>query len=338
MKPVWVSGLGAVSPAGWGVEPLLEAVQNGKPLATGEVEGPRTFRARLVPRPTTRPAILSHPRLRRSSPISQYAAAAAQQAVQNLPCLIEEIGILFSTMCGSVRYTRRFYAETLDDPSTASPILFPETVFNAPASHVAAALQAPVPAYSLVGDSSVFLQALATGANWVASGFVKAALVIAAEESDWSVLEGWRLFSRKTVTAEGAAAICLTSAPVNENPISLEQVYDPFPFEAWGSPQTATAELARQMPPPIEGEYLVDSRSGIPHPDAIENALWPSWPGPRTSPRAILGEAMTAATGWQCIIAASLLAQSPPRGTTFARVVSVGCNHQSMGARLARSI
>ncbi len=337
MKPVWISGLGAVSPAGWGVEPLLDAVRVGSPLSTIAVDGPRTFQARLVPRPTSRPAILSHPRLRRSSSISQYAAAAAEEAVQQLPCGMEELGILFSTMCGSVRYTRRFYAETLENPSTASPILFPETVFNAPASHVAAALQAPVPAYSIVGDSSVFLQALATGANWVASGFVKAALIIAAEESDWSVMEGWRLFSRHTIMAEGAAALCLTSVPPQDNPVLLEGVYDPFPFDAWGSPQAATAGLARQMPPATPGEYLVDSRSGIPCSDTLENALWPSWSGQRTSPRAILGEAMSAATGWQCVIAASLLAGSPMDNATHARIVSVGCNHQAMGARLARS-
>jgi len=32
------------------------------------------------------------------------------------------------------------YDETLRDPTTASPLFFPETVFNAPASHIAALL------------------------------------------------------------------------------------------------------------------------------------------------------------------------------------------------------
>ena len=50
------------------------------------------------------------------------------------------LGIVACTMAGSVAYSRRFYEEVLREPATASPLVFPETVFNAPASHLAAYL------------------------------------------------------------------------------------------------------------------------------------------------------------------------------------------------------
>ena len=40
----------------------------------------------------------------------------------------------------SIRYSERFFGEVLENPATASPMLFPETVMNAPASHMAAYL------------------------------------------------------------------------------------------------------------------------------------------------------------------------------------------------------
>ena len=70
-------------------------------------------------------------------------------------------------MSGSVNYSRRFYDETLKDPATASPLVFPETVFNAPASHLAALLGTTAINYTLVGDPGTFLQGIALAADWL---------------------------------------------------------------------------------------------------------------------------------------------------------------------------
>jgi len=332
MNPVTIHGMGAVSPAGWGVPALRQALEQQSPIPTQPIEGPRPFRARMVPPPTKRPAVLKHARLRRSSPISQFAAAAAMEALCDIPCPPDELGIVFSTMCGSVRYTRRFYAEALENPATASPILFPETVFNAPASHVAAATGASVPAYTLVGDSSIFLQALALGAQWVASGFVQCSLVIAAEETDWTVLEGWRAFTRGTVLAEGAAAVCLSCEPASGAGIALASITDPIPFSTTVSPLSATRRLRDQMNSLEPGELLCDGRSGEAQTEALETDVWSSWPGPRISPKTILGEGMAAAVGWQCIAALDRLQSRTSPAVAAARVTAVGCNHQAIAA------
>ena len=84
MSGIFVRGVGAVSPAGWGVEPLLEALRAGVPLPDQSLPAPssdRSYPARLVPPPATRPGWLAHPRLRRASAISHYAMAAALEAL-----------------------------------------------------------------------------------------------------------------------------------------------------------------------------------------------------------------------------------------------------------------
>ena len=87
-----------------------------------------------------------------------------------------ELGIIVCVLSGCVNYSRRFYDETLKDPGTASPLVFPETVFNAPASHISAFLGSMAVNYTLVGDAGTFLQGLATGANWLIEGKVSECL------------------------------------------------------------------------------------------------------------------------------------------------------------------
>ena len=90
-------------------------------------------------------------------------------------------------LAGLVTYSRRFYEEVLRDPATASPLIFPETVFNAPASHLAAYLGSTAPNCTLVGDDGMFLQGLALAAQWLMEDEIDGCVVIGAEELDWLV-------------------------------------------------------------------------------------------------------------------------------------------------------
>ena len=73
MSRVFVKGWGAVSPAGWGTAALIQALDGGIPLPPSELARPgwqKALRVRCVPKPQARPTFLSHPRLRRSSPMA----------------------------------------------------------------------------------------------------------------------------------------------------------------------------------------------------------------------------------------------------------------------------
>src|SRR5881296_3303774 len=226
---LFVHGIGAVSPAGWGVLPLREALAKGEPMPVKELTRPgwtRSLRVRPVPPPSPRP--LSHARLRRTSPITQYAVAAALEALGEDAARVNsgalKLGIILCVMTGCVNYSRRFYDETLKDPATASPLVFPETVFNAPASHLAALLGTNAINYTLVGDPGTFLQGLALAADWLRRGEADGCLVLGAEEMDWLTADAFRLFTRSLVLSEGAGALYLRRESTGASGIALHCV------------------------------------------------------------------------------------------------------------------
>jgi len=132
MNPIFIVGHGAVSPAGWGVPPLRDALRKNEAIPTEELNRPgwgHPLHVRQVPSQTARPSFLSHARLRRASPITHYAVAAALEALGDDAAKVANgslrLGIILCVMTGCVNYSRRFYSEVLHEPATASPILFP---------------------------------------------------------------------------------------------------------------------------------------------------------------------------------------------------------------------
>jgi hypothetical protein len=335
---VFVRGVGAVSPAGWGVPALLQAVQAGQPLPTKELARPgwnRPLRVRQVPTPAPRPTFLGHPRLRRTSPVSQFAAAAAIEALGGdlEASRGKRLGIVFCTFAGTMNYSRRFFDETLRDPATASPLIFPETVFNAPASHLAALLGSTGVAYTLMGDPGVFLQGIALAADWLCSGKVDACLVIGAEEMDWLPADAVRLFNRSYIMSEGAGALCLTTAAAA---VELACVTDSHNYSRQVDCRQATGQMRQELAPnPGPSALLCDGVQGIPRLDRAELAAWADWPGARCSPKIIVGEGMAAAAAWQCAVAVNAV----QTGMGKQSLVSIaGCNQQAIGAKFRAAV
>jgi hypothetical protein len=234
---ILVHGLGAVSPAGWGVPALRAALERGQPLPARDLPRPgwdKPLRARTVPPPSPKPAFLGHPRLRRTSPITQFAVGAALEALDGDVARVSSgeirLGIVLCVMTGCVNYSRRFYDETWRDPATASPLIFPETVFNAPSSHLAAMLGTTAINYTLVGDPGTFVQGLVLAADWLLADRVDSCLVLGAEELDWLTADAFRMFTRNVVLSEGAGAIYLRRVWPGEPTIALGTVTEPRLF------------------------------------------------------------------------------------------------------------
>ena len=336
MSRIFVRGVGAVSPAGWGVEPLLAAVQGAQPLPVKELSRPgwtKPLRARAVPPPDPRPVFFSHARLRRSSPISQYAVAAALEALGGDIAKVNDgslrLGIVCCVMSGCVNYSRRFYDEVLREPSTASPLVFPETVFNAPSSHLAALLGTNVINYTLVGDPGTFVQGLALGAQWLNEGLVDGCLVVGSEEMDWLTADAFRLFTRQLVLSEGAGALYLRGDAGEGRGVELAAITDSHLFWDRAGRMTAASRVATQLSS-APADSLCDSLQDIPLLDEPDAAAWAGWRGARLSPRKVLGEGLMAASGWQCVLASAAVQRG---GAREALVSVVGCNQQAIGAR-----
>jgi hypothetical protein len=331
VSDVVVGGIGVVSPAGWGVKALREAVWSRqpcpvKPLARPELDKP--LRVRHVPTPAERPACFLHPRLRRSSPITRFAVSAGLEALGKNE--VTRLGIISCVMSGCVQYSRRFYHEVLEDPAGASPLLFPETVFNAPASHLGSVLGNVSINYTLVGDPGAFLQGLALGASWVGSARVDGCLIVGAEEADWVTAESFRMFQKGFLLAEGAGAIYLRK-PRQESEVALRSVTDSHLF----SSRCSRVEAAKAMRVELPGaELLVDGTQGLPRYDRPELDAWRDWPGERLSPKLVLGEGLMAATPWQCVAAIDALQQER---FSSALISVVGCNQQAIGAEFVKT-
>ena len=340
MSQIFVAGWGAVSPAGWNVAALRGALDKGEPLPVQTMARPgweKPLRARLVPDPPVRPEFLSHPRLRRTSPVTHYAAAAALEAVVGLRANSSandwRLGIVVCLQSGCVQYSCRFYDETLKNPATASPLVFPETVYAAPASHVAALLENVVLACSLVGDPSGFLQGVSLGAQWLEEDRVDACLVIGAEETNWITADAlWHLDRHAIVTA-GAGALCLWRESNLSPGVELAAVTDAHTYCARRTRRQAAAAMRGQLGKSSPGELLCDGFGNSPRTDAAELAAWRDWDGPRVSPKRILGEGLMAAAAWQCVAACEAVANGR---FTAANVSLVGSNQQAIGARFAR--
>jgi hypothetical protein len=336
LNRIFVGGLGAVSPAGWGVAKLCAALDQHEPLPAHDIARPgwkKSLQIRNVPAPEIRPAFFTHPRLRRASAITQHTVAAALEALGDDAVQVRSgtlrLGIVACTMSGSVAYSRRFYEEVLREPATASPLLFPETVFNAPASHLAAYLDTNGTGYTLVGDDGTFLQGLAIAAEWLLNDYADGVLVVGAEEADWIVADAMRLFQRDTIHGAGAGALYLRREKSPTACVELVAVTDSFLFTQNQSRAAAVRKMRAQLPAGAPDELLCLSGQNLSRPDAAENLAWRDWTGARLAPKTILGEAFLASVAWQCVAACAALASA--RFST-ANVSVVGANQQTVGA------
>src|SRR5438874_11137611 len=221
-----IAGMSWVTPLGSNVNDVWQRLVAGEAAAIEILENEQNGARYLVRRvpPTATAHLPPHARLRRASAISRFAAAAglAALATAKTPPSLDRIALVFAISNGGVIYTRRFYAEIVKlRAQCASPLLFPETVFNAPASHLAAILGICGISYTVVGDGAVGVLALKLADDLLGSWQVDTCLVVAAEDIDSLVCEAyrqWRLLrnsrspenGRGMIVSEGAGAVLLS--------------------------------------------------------------------------------------------------------------------------------
>src|SRR5438067_10476167 len=225
-----IAGMSWITPLGSGVADVWKRLVAGEAAPVETLENEQNGARYLVRRvPATLTAHLPpHPRLRRSRAISRFAAAAGLAALAGTktPPSLDRIALVFAISNGGVIYTRRFYADIVKSGAqSASPLLFPETVFNAPASHLAAILGIAGASYTIVGDAAVGALAIKMANDLFENESVDFCLVVGAEEADWILCDAyhkWRLLRqeppielfrdppRGTILSEGAGAVLLS--------------------------------------------------------------------------------------------------------------------------------
>ena len=144
-----LAGLGWVTPLGTQIDEVWENLCAGAEAEAAAVHSSLGRKEDYCVFPVSPSAIAEvarYPRLRRSSAISRFAVVAGLSALRDAELDLDEesasrTALIFAISNGGVIYTRRFYHDIAHSgAAAASPLLFPETVFNAPASHLAAIL------------------------------------------------------------------------------------------------------------------------------------------------------------------------------------------------------
>jgi 3-oxoacyl-(acyl-carrier-protein) synthase len=369
-----IAGMGWVTPLGSGVDSVWDQLLHGHEASATTISeqfGDRSYSVFRVPESAT--AGFAHPRLRRASVISRFAAAAGSDALRAAgvePVLQngERIALIFAISNGGVIYTKRFYSNIVESGAqSASPLLFPETVFNAPASHLAAILGITGASYTLVGDGAVGIAAIKMAEDLMANEALDHCLVVGTEEVDWLLCDAyrrWRLlrsappiepFSEKQcgmILSEGAGAILLA----REGPVTIECTHPGGYF----TKRAEAGEILKGILSDLSDtkiDVVVSSANGTFVDQAESQAMRQIVPDAIVyTGKPALGESVGAAAIWQVILATQALrtAELPPvlhaqssvtlrlalTRTTLteahrAIVLSCGLNQQAAGLRLA---
>jgi 3-oxoacyl-(acyl-carrier-protein) synthase len=366
-----IAGMGWVTPFGRGIDPVWNQLLAGKeatPQSISDSVSKKSYSAFRVPSESLA-QLPPHPRLRRASAISKFAAAAGLDAISEAESRIgkvdpERTALVFAASNGGVVYTKRFYQGIVESGAqSASPLLFPETVFNAPASHLAAILGINGASYTVVADGAVGVLAIKMAKDLLENESLDFVLVVGAEEADWILCDAydkWRLIRKEpplelfrarprgTILSEGAGALVLARAGA----VEIEAVDCGGNFARRSEANAIVRGIAHRLA--TDDGCVIASANGtfvdLAERDAIKNEL----PGATVySLKSALGESVGASALWQVIAGAQALKTNrlPPvayadlgSGLKFpnshalacrtAIVLSCGLNQQAAGLRL----
>ena len=353
---VHIAGMGWITPLGNGVEEVWHRLLNGETAVAERLSSPlgRDYQVFRVPASalTNAPA---HPRLRRSSAISRFAATAGLEALANANLKLDNdtakrTALIFAVSNGGVIYTKRFYHDIVESGAqAASPLLFPETVFNAPASHLAAILGITGASYTLVGDGAVGTLAVKMAEDLMADDAFDYCLVVGAEEADWLLCDAyrkWRLLRaappvepfqqppRGTVLSEGAGALLIS----RHGPIRIERISGGTNFRTQREAANAVEKVFGELCA-APSSLVAASANGTFIDAAEKEAIRKHSPNARLySVKAALGESVGASSLWQTIAASQALRTQRLPGDTAslqdALISTCGLNQQVAGLRI----
>ena len=337
---IFVTGLGTVTAAGVGREALAAQLATGRALVT-EVDRSEGYHgagfprlAALVPTPDF-PRWIPPLEARRMSAPSRFAVVAALGALEDAgrargegpdPAMAVSLGTAF----GPSAWTQRLLDQILvEGPPAASPVLFTESVANAPAGRVALACRATGPNHTFSQGEASPLLAVARAADELAHGTATRALAGATDEMTpllHAILHRFGALARTTpggveearpfgagrdgfLAAEGAAVVVLERAEAvagrgarpRARLRAWATAFDPTASRVgWGGGSEALAatlsgELGRAGVALDSIDLVISGASGSRAGDRLEaevlSRLWPAASRPSVvTPKAITGE------------------------------------------------
>ncbi|HTS16349.1 MAG TPA: beta-ketoacyl-[acyl-carrier-protein] synthase family protein [Verrucomicrobiae bacterium] len=295
-RPLAICGTGVVLPEG---EPKRMAGLAGHEFPVRRVDVLRPELARWQKLPS----------VRRASPLTLFMIEAAQRALDAAGGITvvkpSTLGIVAAYHTGTLVPTGQFFQGVVKNGQRfGSPNVFPETVFNAPTSHLATALGVAGPAYSVLSDDTAWVAAINVAATWLANRLVEHVLVVAGEELDPMAVDAyatvrWLRRNNGFVPAEGAGALVLRAANPDD-PVQIIASAEGFTHRNKRQSRTAAEDLFSQFP---DVRHVGRTAAGTLW-DALESEIHKSRGFDAPAGGANPGAAFVASAAWHTVSAA----------------------------------
>jgi 3-oxoacyl-(acyl-carrier-protein) synthase len=333
---LFVQGVGCVTalgPTAKGTWDALCARERAPAIMMPNRLGTRNYPYFAVP-PKYVAEAARQPRVRRSGMISLLGATAGFDALTDAGLKIgsgatEQIAVVFAICSGGVNYTRRFYHEIVTGGANrASPLLFPETVYNAAASHVAALMGINGESYTIVGDSAVGLGAIHFAGQLLSiQPQLERCLVVGTEEAEWLVADAfasWRMAAKLedfqvfgaangTIFGEGAGAVVVG----REGELEVTFLSPGQSFFSIKDSQTIARDLFAEAIEWSRPDFIVSSANGT-FVDAVERLVFDDLKYPVYTPKPAIGETLGAGAILGTVVASLGLRNQTLPGTEAA--------------------
>jgi 3-oxoacyl-[acyl-carrier-protein] synthase II len=362
VSTIVITGLGTVGAYGSGAEGLGQALASAEPPRLSDLDRSAGYhlaqgaRTAFLVDPSGLREWLSPGEARRMSPPSRLAVAAARMAFRGAGWSEgppdERTGVAVSTAFGPSSYSEGLLRQILlEGPESASPILFMESVANAPAAQIAIASRARGPSVTICQREAGPLLAVGQAAADVAAGRVPRALAGTVDEMTpllHSLLDRFGAVTRNGgpqgmevarpldrrragyLAAEGSTVLLLESAEGARergvNPLARVaawgSAFDPTaPSVGWG---TGYSGLARALRRSLERagiplpriDRIVTGASGSRGGDRVEALMLREAWGDVPLPPVLAPKSVTGEYGGGFLGAAVLAAAGAPFGPT----------------------
>lgn len=213
-KPV-ITGIGPVTPAGTGRESFWDSMSKG----TSVINNIKKFSSMPGARGGEVPEqdideYIDGRKFRRAADISKNALIAVSSALKDSG--IESIGdedsaLVVGVTHGAINYSQQYHRSLLEGEEDVSPLLFSDSVLNAPAGNGSICFDIKGAVHTVVGDITASIKAVMLACGKLKAGSVSRSIVVSAEE-----INELTFFCRtrlgETDLSEGAGALVIENA------------------------------------------------------------------------------------------------------------------------------
>lgn len=213
MGKLVISGIGPLTPIGYGKQDYWQSVNRGtsgikeitKFTSPAGARGGEIAGAYIDEHVDDR-------RFRRAADVSKYAIAAVKLALNDAKTDSlqgEDWGLIVTVTHSAMNYTVEYHRLlATGGVEDISPILFSDSVLNAPAGNVSICFGINGAVHTLVGGITAFARAIILADRMIEDGIVKRVMLVAAEELNELSYFCWTGFGQ-SLLSEGAGALML---------------------------------------------------------------------------------------------------------------------------------